>query len=448
MEDDRRARRLKGWKEIAAWFGADVRTVKRWEAKRALPIARGPGGAGATVFAEIRDLELWLKGAGAATVPAPAADGGAGPPGPRARAAWITAPLAALALVAAGFLFWQWLPVPAGGATARNAATAGHQPSAEANDLYLTGLYHYEKRTPESLARAVHSFQGAIARDPAFAKAYGGLADCYLLLREYAGMPDRIAYPLAMAAARRALALDPRLARAHAALAFATFFWKHDFEHGLAGFDRAIALDPADPTSHHWYATALLTSGEPRRALDQIDEAQRLDPQSRSILADKGLILFHAGQAMAGIGLLVQIETNEPDFLSPHTYLSQIRFEQGDYAGSLAEARIKARLLHDDAEIASLDAAGRALAHGGPPALLATMLAQTKARYARGQASAYAVAAASALSGDRDSAFRYLAEAVRRDEPDLVLLRDDRRFASLRGDRLFQRLAERAGEPG
>jgi tetratricopeptide (TPR) repeat protein len=356
------------------------------------------------------------------------------PPGRRPLASW-SVPLAALALVAAGFLSWQW--VPTGGARAHDAATAGHRPSAGANELYLTGLYQYEKRTPASLARAVLSFQSAIARDPGFAKAYGGLADCYLLLREYAGMPDRIAYPRAMAAARRALALDARLARAHAALAFATFFWKHDFERGFGGFDRAIALDPVDPTSHHWYATALLTAGEARRALDQIDEAQRLDPQSRSILADKGLILVHAGQAEAGVALLEQIETNEPDFLSPHSYLAAIRFDQGDYAGSLAEARIRARLLHDDARIASLDDAGRALARGGPPALLGTMLAQSRALYARGRASAYALAAAYASSGNRDSAFRYLAEAERRDEPDLAQLRDDHRFAAFHGDRLF-----------
>src|SRR3954470_15308346 len=54
--------RLKSWKEIAAFFGADERTVKRWEAKRGLPVHRLPGGANATVYAQTEELELWLKG--------------------------------------------------------------------------------------------------------------------------------------------------------------------------------------------------------------------------------------------------------------------------------------------------------------------------------------------------------------------------------------------------
>src|SRR3954451_9202474 len=62
--------RLKSWKQIAAFFGTDERTVKRWEAKRGLPVRRIPGGARATVYAEVAELEQGLKGAPSAP-PAP-----------------------------------------------------------------------------------------------------------------------------------------------------------------------------------------------------------------------------------------------------------------------------------------------------------------------------------------------------------------------------------------
>src|SRR3954451_17876310 len=87
--------RLKSWKQIASFFGTDERTVKRWEAKRGLPVRRIAGGAKATVYAEIADLELWLKGAEPAAPALPVA------PIPRRIWTFGAAALVAL-LVAAG----------------------------------------------------------------------------------------------------------------------------------------------------------------------------------------------------------------------------------------------------------------------------------------------------------------------------------------------------------
>src|SRR3712207_3874573 len=56
----RRNGRLKSWKEIAAFFGADERTVRRWE-ERGLPVRRIPGGGRATVYAEVEELQAWLQ---------------------------------------------------------------------------------------------------------------------------------------------------------------------------------------------------------------------------------------------------------------------------------------------------------------------------------------------------------------------------------------------------
>src|SRR4051812_29143833 len=84
-----RAGRLKSWKEIAAFFGADERTVKRWEAKRGLPVHRPPGGAKATVYADTAELETWLKG-----------DAPAAPARARPRRVWAFAAAVALLVLA------------------------------------------------------------------------------------------------------------------------------------------------------------------------------------------------------------------------------------------------------------------------------------------------------------------------------------------------------------
>ena len=54
-------KRLDSWKEIAAFFDRDERTVKRWEKERGLPVYRVPGSARGGVFAYADELAEWLK---------------------------------------------------------------------------------------------------------------------------------------------------------------------------------------------------------------------------------------------------------------------------------------------------------------------------------------------------------------------------------------------------
>jgi tetratricopeptide (TPR) repeat protein len=420
--------RLKSWKQIAAFFGTDERTAKRWEQKRGLPVHRIPGGAKATVYAEIAELESWLKGNVAS----------ASPPTRSRRRLFLAGMAAALIALAGGSM----LILRSSGAA---PAPAHHQPSAAVADLYLQGRYNVERRSPESLNRAVILFSEAIRRDPRYAEAHAGLASAYLLLREYAGMPDAAAYSRARAAARRALALDGGLADAHAALAFVTFFYDQDFNTGLAEFDRAVTLDPASATAHHWYATALLHAGRPRDALVQIDAAQRLEPQSESILADKALILFHAGRAEESLALLRQLEAADPAYLSPHAYLAGIHLTRRDYAAYLREEGIAARLVGDRDRIAINGAATRAFSEGGAQAMFAAIIGRQRALHAAGRVHAFTLATTLAAAGQGDEAMAALAAGVRDRDPYMVGVRIDSRLASLRGRPDFERLARSFG---
>jgi hypothetical protein len=415
-------RRLKSWKQIAGFFGADESTVKRWEAKRGLPVRRIPGGAKARVYADVADLELWL-----------ATEQSVRPVPTRRRGRWAIAGAAAL-LAAAGVATLSMRG-------AAPPAAAHHQPSQAVADLYFAGRYNFERRTPESLNRAIALFNEAIRRDPAYAEAYAGLAYCHLLMREYAGVPDAVAYPRARDAAERALALDQGLAEAHTALAYVAFFYDRHFAAGLAGFRRAIALDPSSAGTHHWYATALLYSDDVPSALVQINQAQRLDPQSHAILADKALITFAAGRAPEAIALLRQMEAADPAYLSPHAYLANIYLAQADYPAFLAEQRSAARLAGDTDRASVAAAADRGYAAGGAPAMFEAMLARQRLLYEAGREHAFTLAATYALAGHSDQAMDQLRIAVRDRDPYLVGLRIDTRFESLRRVPDFQRLA-------
>ncbi len=419
--------RLKSWKEIAAFFGADERTVKRWEGKRGLPVRRLPGSARATVYAEIAELEQWLKGN---TVPASA-------PRPLGRL-W----LGAAALLAAGGGATLWLS--RSGAVPTPAAVR-HQPAAAVADLYLQGRYNLERRSAESLNRAAQLFGEATRRDPAYAEAYAGLAGANLLLREYAGLADATAYPRARTAARQALALDGQLADAHAALAFVTFYYDQDFNAGLAGFERAVALEPNNATARHWYATALLHADRIPDALGQIDAAQRLEPQSQSILADKALILFHAGHTAESLTLLRQLEAADPDYLSPHSYLAEISLMRRDYPAFLREEGTAARLVGDRERQETNAVAARAYARGGADAMFAAIIAGQRRRYAEGREHPFTLAGTYAAAGRGDEAMATLAAAQRDRDTYLVGVRIDLRLDRLRGRPDFDRLARTIG---
>ena len=130
-------------------------------------------------------------------------------------------------------------------------------------------------------------------RDPHYAEAYAGLANCYNLLREYSLMPPNEAYPRAEAAANRAIALDDSLSDAHSALGFVDLYWSWDVAGAQREFVRALTLYPNSVNAHYWYGTYLLHLGRFSESLEEIEKAQKLDPHSTSILAGKGLVPFH-----------------------------------------------------------------------------------------------------------------------------------------------------------
>ena len=433
---DSQGRRLKTWKEIAAFFGRDERTVKRWETTRGLPVRRVPRGVRSAVYAYEGELRAWLEEDREPDTPDVA---------PTRSPLWFKGlALAALPLLvlALGLLVlrppWRTtadLPSP----------IARHASNAEAEKFYRAGLYAWQTRTPEGLTRAVDDFTQAIVRDPQYAKAYAGLANCYNLLREYTAMPPDYAFPRAKAAAERAIALDPSLPDAHAALAFADFYWSHDTGAARREFERAVALAPQDATAHHWYATFLMNLRDFPHALAQIDKAERLDPESSSVLADKGMILFHAGKTDEAMTLLQELEQTAPTLSSPHRYLAIINRARGDDAGFVRELSLSAERRQQSADTDIATAAARGLTQAGHTGMLQAMLSVQRQRFSQLESPNYALAQTYAGLNDGAQAIGYLKLSLKRHEPDAVSLNIEPDFRALRGLPAFQQLVREAG---
>jgi tetratricopeptide (TPR) repeat protein len=476
-------RRLDTWKEIGAFFGRDERTVKRWEITRGLPVHRLPGGGRANVYANTDELLEWLKGknvtvveaenvsnveansettAAASAIPSVGNElpsdaerlerrvgqrriternGGASP-------AWREARYIALAILILATLVIVGVARRVSSArVGTTRATAARVVDPEAQQFYLKGMYYFNKRTPETLNQAVDYFTQAVVRDPQYAEAYVGLADCYNLLREYTVMPPSEAYPRAMAAAKRAIVLDDSLSGAHSSLAFVDFYWSWDVAGAQREFRRAIELDPKCVLAHHWYATFLLALGRLPESLQEIEKAQQLDPQSNAILADKGLILFHSGQKEQAVTLLKQIETTEPDFLSPHNYLALIYFLQGDYRQYLAESKIAATLLHDERRLAIVAASEKGFAGGGPRGMLNAMLKEQQILRENGREAAYDLAATYAALGEKKEALDNLQNSYQKREPEMLSIRIDPWLDNLHDEGRYREILAEIGLP-
>ncbi|PYK46760.1 MAG: hypothetical protein DME46_01135, partial [Verrucomicrobia bacterium] len=159
----------------------------------------------------------------------------------------------------------------------------------EAYQLYLRGRYFWNKRTGPDLQKAIDYFRQAIGKDPNYALAYVGLGDSYILLSGFGAARPQDSFPLAEAAAKKALEIDDTLAEAHTTLGFSLCVHHFDFAGSIREFERAIELNPNYATAHHWFGDGpLLAVGQFDRAIAEGKRALELDPLSVIITADLG----------------------------------------------------------------------------------------------------------------------------------------------------------------
>ena len=152
--------------------------------------------------------------------------------------------------------------------------------NSEAYQLYLKGRFYWNKRTPADFQKAIPFFQQAIEKDPNYALAYSGLADTYALLTAYTNEPPREVMPKAKEAALKALALDDKLAEAHASLGQIAAYYDYDFVTAEREYRRAIELNPNYATAHQWLAEHLAAMKRNDEAMAEIRRALELDPLS------------------------------------------------------------------------------------------------------------------------------------------------------------------------
>ena len=316
------------------------------------------------------------------------------------------------------------------GAT-RASLAKRHTESGEAYRLYLHGRFELNKRTGGAFERAIGYFREAIARDPEYAPAYAGLADCYVLQSIYNEAPPAVALPLAREAAAHAIALDDTLAEAHTSLAYFLMNFGSDLDAASQEFQRAIELNPSYATAHQWYSRCLVEMKRYDEAIREIRRAESLDPLSLVIIAELGGVYSDAGRLDEAVAECKRAISLEPTFALGHYVLAGAYLKQHKPADAIAESTKAWDLGHDPRSLIRVGlsqvAAGRL---DEARATLATLEELSRQRFV----SSYGMATLMIALGRIDDAKARLTMAAREMPPGQYqrLLKSDPLLAPLR----------------
>ncbi|HQR24663.1 MAG TPA: tetratricopeptide repeat protein [Steroidobacteraceae bacterium] len=261
---------------------------------------------------------------------------------------------------------------------ATHAASNGKPGSVDvqAYDLYLRGLALWQARGKDNIRAALSCFKQATARDPKLAKAWAGIALVETISPDWFGTPEDEAARATRDAAERALALDPTLPEAYAALGN-TAFNDGRWDTGRALFDRAIALSPSYATAWQWYGIGLSMVDTKGEAVAIAKRAVELDPKSSVVRQDLAMTLYRAGRFEESEAesrrLLDDPQVRETNL----TIVFDNQMARRDYAGA-RETMLRAAEPRGPASVAFVNQAMDALEGKADPAPIARRLLAAK----------------------------------------------------------------------
>ena len=325
----------------------------------------------------------------------------------------------------------------------RQRLSRPHTDNAEAYQLYLKGRYAWEKWSLEGAKQAKSFFEEAIKRDPNYALAYSGLADVYLFGRFAGiGLPQKEAHRLGREAATKAISLDPNLAEAHAALSQVLLYDDWDFAGAENELKRTLELNPNYGEGLHKYSHLLLLMGRIDESLTLSQKLLEVDPVSEEPIGHLCYNYLYARRYDEAITQCKKDVELFPD--SPQGY-------------TLANAYLQKGMFSE-----SVDAFLKAFTQDGEPA---GSITEFRAAYARSGISGFFrhwldressespedhpvdIAELYAYLGEKDKAFEWLEKGRAAHSDELVHLKEELYFDSLRSDPRYADLLRHVGLP-
>jgi serine/threonine protein kinase/Tfp pilus assembly protein PilF len=314
----------------------------------------------------------------------------------------------------------------------------------EAYKLYLKGRYFWNKRYEIGVKKGLEYFQRAIEKDKNYALAYSGLADCYLILSWYGGIPQEEAYQKAMEAAMKALEIDDMLGEAHTSIACIKLLADWDWTSSDKEFKRAIELNPNYTTAHHWRSFNLFFRARFDEAIEEMKQALELDPFSLIINCDLGWVYYYSRQYDHAIEALQKTLEMDPNYVSAHSFLGRVYLQKAMYKEALAEFKKEKEPSKGWMQNVETLFAIAYLKMGQikeAKQILDDMIARAKQEYV----SPYYIALLSFSLSENDLGFEWLDKAYKERDHWLLYLKVEPLFDSIRSDPKFTKLLKNIG---
>jgi tetratricopeptide (TPR) repeat protein len=312
----------------------------------------------------------------------------------------------------------------------------------EAYTHYLKGRFYWNKRTAQSVEKGIAQFTTAVQKDPGFALAYSGLADCHAILAVFVGRKWEENLPLARSNALRALQLDDTLAEPHATLGMLNHFeWRTG--EAEAEFKRAIDLNPNYATAHQWYSLFLRAMGRNDEAWDQLNRANKIDPLSLVVLQNIGEIQLARGNFDEATGICKKLLDLEPGFWPGHHTLAIVSMKQQHYDEALTEAEKSAELTNRSND--SLALLAHLYGRMGRRTEAESVIKELHQKYAKQDADARDLAVAYAGLDQKDQVFAWLEKSYQQHSRSMAVLRTEALLDPVKSDPRWNELLKRVG---
>ncbi len=316
--------------------------------------------------------------------------------------------------------------------------------NSEAYQLYLQGLFYWNKWTQDGFQKAIDFFRHAVEKDPNYAQAYAGLADAYTFMGGSAYVAPAEVWQSAKSAAAQSVKLDDTLPEGHVSLALVRVNFDWDWAGAEHEFKRAIQLNPNSAEAHHWYGDFLTRLGRFDEARAELKKAQDLDPLSLLINTSVGRQLYYARQYAAAIEQFRKTLEMDRSFVPAQQAIELAYAQNGMNREAVAE-RQKILTLSGSPDLAA--AIGEDYSRSGYSGVLQSSLEGVNEVSKRRYVSSYNTAQIYARLGDKPQALAMLERAYGARDGNLTYLKIDPVFDDLRSDPQFQGVLHKLAIP-
>jgi serine/threonine-protein kinase len=308
----------------------------------------------------------------------------------------------------------------------------------DAYELYLQGLYFWNRRSLDDFQQARDLFRRAIARDSAYAAPWAGLANVFVTQAFVDTVPNPVVLAQARDAAEQAVRRDSALGDSHATLAYLRFLLDRDYAGADSAFRRVRSAFPQVVMGAKWYSDLLFRLGQPDSAMAELRRAHAMDPALAITMYNLGALHRAMGRPDSAELWLNRALQAAPRLVLALSAKARMATMRGDSATAITMLR---RLQEASARVAiPADELARAWGRGGAPALARLMGDSARNPRVPGERALWR-----AIAGDADGALRAWDESIASGDVWALYVPMWHEFAGLRDDPRVLARMERLG---